>query len=236
MTGSENFRQSKTDLQLHRSPAKLGLQDKISEWSKIRCLSTWPGLLWSLLLELPLLLLLQLPRWPQSRYQVPETYRYCTVCTLLQNFSIFTLVKALCKCTAVNEGSNILKLVLGVIPSLLPTTHPFLSMSAILLNSTLHSLSSSVLMSIFQVSVAVRSLATVKPHVPLIKVISWKIVSLTNIFWESELFAFQVPCWCSCGCCNLTAWTCGCPGIAWQTYFFLINCHWIIIIGDIFLL
>ena len=39
-----------------------------------------------------------------------------------------------------------------------------------------------------------------------------KIVSLPNIIWESELFAFQVPCWCSCGCCNFTAWTCGCPG------------------------
>ena len=157
------------------------------------------------------MLLLQLLRWQQSRYQVPEMYRYCTLLTV---FQYFDMVMALCKCTAVNEGLYILKFALGVIPSLLPTTHPFLSMSAILLNSTQTlfflvypplTFSSSVLKSIFQVSVAVRSLATVKPHVPLIKVISWKIVSLTNIFWESELFAFQVPCWCSCGCCNLTA-------------------------------
>ena len=83
MTGSENFRQSKTDLHPHRShDAKLGFKNEISEWSKIRCLSTWPGLLWSLLLELPLLQLLQLPRWQQSRYQVPEMYRYCTHTTV----------------------------------------------------------------------------------------------------------------------------------------------------------
>ena len=113
--------------------------------------------------------------------QVPSTWDVLILHTP-PAFQYF-MVKALCKCTAVNEGLYILKFALGVIPSLLPTTHPFLSMFAILLNSTQTlfvlvypplTLSSSVLKSIFQVSVAVRSLATVKPHVPLIKVKSWK--------------------------------------------------------------
>ena len=113
--------------------------------------------------------------------QVPSTWGVLILHTP-PAFQYF-MVKALFKCTAVNEGLYILKFVLGVIPSLLPTTHPFLSTSAILLNSTQTlfvlvypplTFSSSVLKSIFQVSVAVRSLATVKPHVPLIKVKSWK--------------------------------------------------------------